>query len=372
MTKVAVFVGTRPEGIKMAPLVRALKADRRFDCYLVSTGQHREMLQQVMADFDISADYDLGVMQPGQTLASLSSRLFEKIDAVLAELSPDYVLVQGDTTTVQVAALCAFYRGIKVGHVEAGLRSHNMYAPFPEELNRRVAGLIANVHFAPTEGAANNLLAENTSKDSVHITGNTGIDALLMMVDKVRQSPPALPSELADFIANYSKYVLITGHRRENFGQGFKEICGAITELADVFPNVGFLYPVHLNPNVRRPVNEIIRDRPNILLCEPQEYKSFIHLMDQSHLILSDSGGVQEEAPSLGKPVLVMREVTERPEGIEAGCARLVGASKTTIISEVSTLLTDQRQYQAMAKAQNPYGDGMASDRICNILAGDN
>lgn len=369
MTHVVVFVGTRPEGVKMAPVVKALRAHLEFRCTLVSTGQHREMLQRALADFGLGPDIDLDVMQPSQTLASLSSRLFAAIDEVLERLRPDWVLVQGDTTTVQVGALCAFYRHIRIGHVEAGLRSRDMLAPFPEELNRRVAGLVADLHFAPTPGAAENLYREGVSEGRVQITGNTGIDALLQIAAEVRRSPPSLPDEIARFLAHHPRIVLITGHRRENFGEGFQNICRAISQLAAENPEVGFLYPVHLNPQVRKPVFEIIRDRPNVLLSEPQEYRSFVHLMDRSTLILSDSGGVQEEAPSLGKPVLVMREVTERPEGIAAGCAELVGSSSERIIERVRALLHDKALYQRMAQAQNPYGDGAASGRIADALA---
>lgn len=369
MIHVAVFAGTRPEGVKMAPVVQALRADPRFRCTLISTGQHREMLQRALADFRLEPDLDLAVMQPNQTLASLSSRLFTRIDEALAELQPDWVLVQGDTTTVQVAALCAFYRRIPVGHVEAGLRSHDMLAPFPEELNRRVAGLVADLHFAPTDGAARNLYREGVPEAQVRITGNTGIDALLQIAAEVRKAPPPLPDDIAAFLQRHPRRVLITGHRRENFGDGFQNICRAISQLADENPEVGFLYPVHLNPRVREPVHQIIRDRANVLLAEPQEYRSFVHLMDQATLILSDSGGVQEEAPSLGKPVLVMREVTERPEGIAAGCAELVGSSAERIMERVRALLFDDALYARMAQARNPYGDGMASGRIRDALA---
>lgn len=327
------------------------------------------MLQRALTDFRLEPDLDLAVMQPNQTLASLSSRLFTRIDEALAELQPDWVLVQGDTTTVQVAALCAFYRRIPVGHVEAGLRSHDMLAPFPEELNRRVAGLVADLHFAPTDGAARNLYREGVPEAQVRITGNTGIDALLQIAAEVRKAPPPLPDDIAAFLQRHPRRVLITGHRRENFGDGFQNICRAISQLADENPEVGFLYPVHLNPRVREPVHQIIRDRANVLLAEPQEYRSFVHLMDQATLILSDSGGVQEEAPSLGKPVLVMREVTERPEGIAAGCAELVGSSAERIMERVRALLFDDALYARMAQARNPYGDGMASGRIRDALA---
>ncbi|MBM6583910.1 UDP-N-acetylglucosamine 2-epimerase (non-hydrolyzing) [Microvirga sp. BT689] len=367
---IAVFVGTRPEGVKMAPVVQALRQASGVRCTLVSTGQHQEMLQRALADFNLEADIDLAVMQPNQTLASLSSRLFARVDETLETLRPDWVLVQGDTTTVMVAALAAFYRRIPVGHVEAGLRSHDMYAPFPEELNRRVAGLVTELHFAPTQGAADHLLQERVKPEHILVTGNTGIDALLQTAASVRATPPQMAAEIARFLEKHPKFILITGHRRENFGEGFDSICRAITRLADAFPDVGFLYPVHLNPRVRGPVFEIIQGRDNVLLTDPQEYRGFIHLMDRAHLLLSDSGGVQEEAPSLGKPVLVMRDVTERPEGITAGCAELVGSSAERIYERVTALLTDADLYNRMARAQNPYGDGQASQRIVKALTG--
>lgn len=368
--RVAVFVGTRPEGVKMAPVVRVLRANSSIECLLVSSGQHREMLQRALRDFSLEPDLDLNAMQPNQTLASLSGRLFALVDDALERVKPDWVLVQGDTTTVKVASLCAFYRGIRVGHVEAGLRSHDLQAPFPEELNRRIAGLVSALHFAPTQGAADNLGSEGVPSSQIRVTGNTGIDALLQIAAEVRERPPELAEDIANFLAQHPRVVLITGHRRENFGEGFQNICRAISALADQHPDVGFLYPVHLNPKVRGPVFEIIKGRSNVLLTDPQEYRSFVHLMDRAHLLLSDSGGVQEEAPSLAKPVLVMREVTERPEGIAAGCAELVGSSAERIFERVSALLQDDLLYRRMAQARNPYGDGQASRRIVEALAG--
>ncbi|WP_374765294.1 non-hydrolyzing UDP-N-acetylglucosamine 2-epimerase [Yunchengibacter salinarum] len=370
MIHVAVLVGTRPEGVKMAPVVQALRGAEGFRCTLISTGQHREMLQRALDDFGMVADKSLDVMHHNQTLSSLSGRLFEKVDNMLLELKPDWVLVQGDTTSVMVAALCAFYHGIPVGHVEAGLRSHDLMAPFPEELNRRIAGMVAKLHFAPTVGAERNLLDEGIDQSKIVVTGNTGIDALLQMVEEVRATPPSLSDDIRKFITRYERFVLITGHRRENFGTGFQNICQAVSALANEHSGVGFLYPVHLNPRVRGPVFEIIKDRDNVLLSDPQEYRSFIHLMDQAHLVLSDSGGVQEEAPSLGKPVLVMRDVTERPEGIDAGCAELVGSSAARIIEKVTSLLNNEALYGRMARAQNPYGDGKASKRIVDAIKG--
>lgn len=368
MTHAAIFVGTRPEGVKMAPLVHALRAHEAFSCTLISTGQHREMLERALADFDLAPDIDLAVMRPDQTLASLSATLFARIDETLKTLKPDWVLVQGDTTTVMVGALCAFYLGLPVGHVEAGLRSHDMRAPFPEEMNRRIAGLAADLHFAPTQTAADNLIAEGTPRDRIHVTGNTGIDALLRTARHVRAAPPALAPEIAAFLDRHRRFVLITGHRRENFGVGFENICRAISGLADAHPDTGFLYPVHLNPRVRGPVFELVKSNPNVLLTDPQDYRRFVYLMDRAHLLLSDSGGVQEEAPSLGKPVLVMRDVTERPEGVAAGCAELVGASAPRIMERATALLTDEARYRAMAQARNPYGDGEASGRIAEAL----
>ncbi len=364
MVHVVSFMGTRPEAVKMAPVVRALRAAEDFRSTLVSTGQHREMLDQALANFDLKADMDLAAMQPNQTLASLSSRLFDRIDKALADLNPDWVLVQGDTTTVMVAALCAFYRNISVGHVEAGLRSHDIRSPFPEELNRRVGGLVASLHFAPTELSAENLRKEGVPDSAIHVTGNTGIDAFMHTVEAVRADPPPLPKDISDFLDRYERLVLITGHRRENFGDSFKNICRAICRLAERRPEVGFIYPVHLNPQVQKPVRDIIRGFDNVLLTEPQQYKSFVRLMDRSHVILTDSGGVQEEAPSLGKPVLVMRDVTERPEGVAAGCAELVGSSQERIYERVAALLENPDEHAKMARVRNPYGDGKASGRI--------
>jgi UDP-N-acetylglucosamine 2-epimerase len=369
MNHVAVFVGTRPEGIKMAPVVQALRGAEGFRCTLISTGQHREMLHRALADFGLEADLDLEVMQPDQTLAGLSARLFEHVDDALEKLRPNWVLVQGDTTTVKVAALSAFYRGIPVGHVEAGLRSHDMLAPFPEELNRRVVSLVAKLHFAPTKGAACNLVDEGIGEERVLVTGNTGIDALLQMAAAVREDPPQMTIEISKFIKKYERFVLITVHRRENFGEGFQNICRAISSLANAYPEAGFLYPVHLNPRVRQPVFDIIQGRNNVLLVDPQEYRIFIYLMDRAYFVLSDSGGIQEEAPSLGKPVLVMRDITERPEGISASCSELVGSTEKRIYDRTANLLSDQSHYQRMARVRNPYGDGRASQRIVEALA---
>ena len=368
--KIVFLAGTRPEAIKMAPVVKLFKehADQ-FQTLLCSSGQHKEMLTQAFHDFELKPDLDLAVMQPGQTLASLSANLFNAVDNMLEREKPDWIMVQGDTTTVMVASLCAFYRGVKVGHVEAGLRSFDRFHPFPEEINRRIAGLIADHHFPPTASDRENLLNEDVSDKSITVTGNTVIDALLWMVGKVRKTRPKLPIEVEQVLEEGRPYVLITGHRRESFGDGFLNICKAIRKLATDFPDISFIYPVHLNPNVQKPVMKILGNIPGIFLTEPQTYKPFVRLMDNCTLILTDSGGIQEEAPSLGKPVLVMRDVTERPEGLKAGASKLVGANQENIIREVSILLTDKVAYERMARVQNPYGDGKASERILEVMS---
>ncbi|MGD0192021.1 MAG: UDP-N-acetylglucosamine 2-epimerase (non-hydrolyzing) [Rhizomicrobium sp.] len=368
--RILVVAGTRPEAIKMAPVVHALrKHGDAIDLRLCSTGQHREMLAQALADFDLAADVELCVMEPGQSLASLSGKLFSAIDDLLALEQPDAVLVEGDTTTVQVAALCAFYRRIPVGHVEAGLRSHDLNLPFPEELNRRVTALAATWHFAPTELAKRNLESEHVAGDKIFVTGNTVVDALLDMRARVRAVPPALPQRIETAIAQHAPIVLITGHRRESFGQGFENICNALQRLAAKRRDVAFVYPVHLNPQVREPVHQRLADIPNILLEEPLAYRPFVRVMEACRLILTDSGGIQEEAPSLGKPVLIMRDVTERPEAIDAGVNRLVGTSTESIVDGVEELLSNDKAYQRMVSAKNPYGDGKAAERIAEILA---
>jgi UDP-N-acetylglucosamine 2-epimerase len=367
--RILVVAGTRPEAIKMAPVVHALRAlGSAFDVQLCSTGQHKEMLSQAFADFDLAPDIELGVMAPNQTLAGLSGRLFVAIDELLASEKPDAVLVEGDTTTVQVAALCAFYRHIPVGHVEAGLRSHDLGLPFPEELNRRVTTLATAWHFAPTELARRNLEAEGIRPESIFVTGNTVVDALLDTRDRVRKSPPALPSRVESAIARKSPIVLITGHRRESFGHGFQNICDALQTLAGAHPDATFVYPVHLNPAVREPVHERLANVGNIVLEEPLAYRAFVRLMEESRLILTDSGGIQEEGPSLGKPVLIMRDVTERPEGIDAGVNRLVGTSVDSIVSGVTELLTNDQVYRKMSSAKNPFGDGAAAKQIASVL----
>ena len=371
MKKVSLIFGTRPEAIKLCPLILALKDHPDFQPHVCVTAQHREMLDQVLEVFGVIPDIDLDLMQSNQSLASLTSRAISAIDEYLVRHKPDLVLVQGDTTTAFCAALASFYHRIPVGHVEAGLRTWNKFSPFPEEINRVLASHIADYHFAPTRLSKENLLREGISKDKIFITGNTVIDALFFAIEKAKKHPPdipGLPEHLQNNPTNHDKLVLITGHRRENFGEGFRSICNAIVTLANKFPEVEFVYPVHLNPNVQKPVFHILSGFENIHLIEPLSYLPFVELMERSMLILTDSGGVQEEAPSLGKPVLVMRDTTERPEAVDAGTAKLVGTDSRMIIDNVSTLLTDEKAYNAMAKAVNPYGDGKACERIVQAI----
>jgi len=372
VSKVAIIFGTRPEAIKLAPVILALKNDPRFSCQVCVTAQHREMLDQVLDVFGIKPDVDLDLMEPNQTLAGLTARAVEAIDRFLAKSKPDLVLVQGDTTTTFCAALVAFYHHIPVGHVEAGLRTGNLDSPWPEEANRVLATRLTTLHFAPTELNRQNLLKERVAPERVFVTGNTVIDALFLARDIIKEHPPAvpgLPEALAD--AGGPRLVLITGHRRESFGPGFEAICKAIAELARRFPETAFVYPVHLNPNVRKPVNQILRGAgtSNIHLIDPLPYLPFVAMMNRSAVILSDSGGVQEEAPSLGKPVLVMRDTTERPEAVIAGTVKLVGADEGKIVEETGKLLTDKAAYDEMARAHNPYGDGKATGRIVAACA---
>ena len=350
-------------------MVLALKKRPQIETRVCVTAQHRQMLDQVLEVFGVVPDADLNLMQPNQTLAGLTARAVSAVDEYLARERPDIILVQGDTTTVFAAALAAFYQRVEVGHVEAGLRTGNKWSPFPEELNRVMASRIADWHFAPTEGARQNLLREGVSPERVIVTGNTVIDALQLAVGRIRAERPEVPGLPTGLMTDGRPLVLITGHRRENFGAGFESICRAIAELADRFPETAFVYPVHLNPNVREPVYRLLR-RSNIHLIEPLSYLPFVALLDRCTLALTDSGGVQEEAPSLGKPVLVMRDTTERPEAVDAGVARLVGADAERIVAEVSTLLTDRAAYAAMAGKINPYGDGHASERIVAALMG--
>jgi UDP-N-acetylglucosamine 2-epimerase (non-hydrolysing) len=367
--KVAVFIGTRPEAIKMAPVIAALRAADGLDAVVVNAGQHREMIRQAIDLFDIHVDVDLDVMAPNQTLAGLTARLVERADGALAKLTPDIVLVQGDTTTALGTALAAFYRRVPLGHVEAGLRTNNIAAPFPEEANRRLVSPLADLHFAPTETARQALLAERIPDERITVTGNTVIDALLMEVR--RQNQPSirqgLDDELAELLgADWSRrsIVLVTGHRRENFGEGFEQICRALDELARRNPDNLIVYPVHLNPRVRDVVHARLDGRGNIRLIPPQPYAHFVALAAACRLILTDSGGVQEEAPTLGKPVLVMRDATERPEGVAAGAVKLVGSRAERIVAETMRLLTDEKTYAQMARSINPYGDGRAAPRI--------
>jgi UDP-N-acetylglucosamine 2-epimerase (non-hydrolysing) len=373
--KVAVLMGTRPEAIKLAPVVHALKAHADLAPIAISTGQHKEMLHQVVDLFGITLDHDLAVMQPDQTLATLTARLTTAIDSVLAQTKPDMVVVQGDTTTAFVGALVGFYRGIPVGHVEAGLRTGNLQAPFPEEANRRLVSVVARYHYAPTTMAAANLRREGVSEDAILITGNTVIDAL--MLELQRQSAPAINATITQELDrqlgtgwNRLPYVVVTGHRRENFGAGFDQICDALESLAARFRDHLFIYPVHLNPKVKLVVERRLGAVPNIRLLTPLDYSTFAALLKGCRLVLTDSGGIQEEAPALGKPVLVMRDVTERPEGIQAGTVALVGTDRDKIVDQVTHLLTDSAAYARMAQARNPYGDGKAAPRIVSHLRG--
>lgn len=367
--KILVIMGTRPEAIKLAPVIIEFK--RRSDLFVVkvcATAQHREMLDQVLQLFDIQPDYDLDVMTPGQSLALVTARVIQGVDEVLVEERPDLVMVQGDTSTVLCGALAAYYHRVPVAHVEAGLRTGNKYAPFPEEMNRRLVAPLTDYHFAPTERARRALLGEGISQDRVFVTGNTVIDALLWVRDRVTETVPALPQDLLAAMTG-KEMILVTGHRRESFGEGFENICQAIRQVADAFPNALFVYPVHLNPQVREPVNRILGNHERIKLMDPLPYGPFVWLMDRAIIVLTDSGGVQEEAPSLGKPVLVMRELTERPEGVETGNARLVGSDRERIANELSRLLERPEERDAMAQVSNPYGDGQAAARIVRILA---
>lgn len=382
--------GTRPEAIKMAPLVKEFqKHPDKFETIVCVTGQHREMLDQVLRIFEITPNFDLNIMKQGQDLYDVTARVLTGMRDVLKETHPDLVLVHGDTTTSTSAALAAFYQQIPVGHVEAGLRTHNIYSPWPEEMNRQLTGRLATYHFAPTPLSKQNLLAEGVDEKHILVTGNTVIDALYMVVDKIK-SDKALDAELEATLnqAGYDvnrlnegrRLVLITGHRRENFGEGFIHICNAIRDLVQKYPEVDFVYPMHLNPNVRKPIHEIFTgmdalsmgegwgEAANMFFIEPLEYLSFVYLMEKSTLVLTDSGGIQEEAPGLGKPVLVMRDTTERPEALEAGTVKLVGTDYDKIVHEVSVLLDDAAQYERMSKAVNPYGDGKACERIVHCL----
>lgn len=378
MKKIMLVFGTRPEAIKMAPLVKEFqKHPEIFQTIVCVTGQHREMLDQVLHLFDIKPDYDLNIMKQGQDLYDVTSRVLLGMRDVLKEVNPDIVLVHGDTTTSTASALAAFYQQIPVGHVEAGLRTHDVYSPWPEEMNRLITSRIATYHFSPTALSKQNLLDEGINEESITVTGNTVIDALYMVVDKIR-SDKQLGNELETLLCESGydvnrlnsarELVLITGHRRENFGDGFISMCRAIKTLTENYPNVDFVYPMHLNPNVRKPIHEVfgedLSDLGNLFFIEPLEYLSFVYLMEKSTIVLTDSGGIQEEAPGLGKPVLVMRDTTERPEALEAGTVKLVGTNYDKIVNEVSDLLDDKEYYDKMSKAVNPYGDGLACKRM--------
>lgn len=369
--KILTVFGTRPEAIKMAPLALQLAEDARFEASVCVTAQHREMLDQVLALFELEPQYDLDLMRPGQDLTDVTTSILQGMKSVLDDFQPDMVLVHGDTATTFATTLAAYYRQIPVGHVEAGLRTGNLYSPWPEEANRKLTGALATCHFAPTETSRNNLLAEGIDEGNVHVTGNTVIDALLEVVRKLDTSPELAPAQRQrfPFLEDDKRLVLVTGHRRESFGGGFERICQALAETAKAHPDVQIVYPVHLNPNVQDPVNHYLGEIDNVYLIEPQDYLPFVFLMNRADIILTDSGGIQEEAPSLGKPVLVMRDTTERPEAVDAGTVKLVGTDIATITGELTRLLTDADAYNAMSFAHNPYGDGKACQRIRDALS---
>ena len=375
MKKVLLVFGTRPEAIKMAPVVKEFQKNTiDFETKVCVTAQHREMLDQVLDLFEIVPDYDLNLMKPGQDLYDITSNVLLGMKDVLSDFKPDIVLVHGDTTTTSATSLSAFYQQIKIGHVEAGLRTGDLLSPWPEEANRQITGVLANYHFAPTTTSRDNLLKENKDKNSVVVTGNTVIDALFLAIDKIKNNKN-LENQIKNQILNLNyqitdgkKIILVTGHRRENHGQGFINICEALKIIALNNPDIDIVYPVHLNPNVQKPVKEILSDITNIYLIEPLQYEQFIYMMDKSFFIITDSGGVQEEAPSLGKPVLVMRDTTERPEALEAGTVKLVGTDTKLIIKEAQKLLDDKMEYEKMSKAHNPYGDGKACEKIVKFI----
>lgn len=369
--KILTVFGTRPEAIKMAPLVLQLQADKRFDARVCVTAQHREMLDQVLTLFGVVPDYDLNIMKPGQDLNDITCGILRELQPVFDDWKPDVVLVHGDTTTTFATSLACYYRQIAIGHVEAGLRTGNLYSPWPEEGNRKLTGVLAEIHFAPTSTSQQNLIREGVDPAKIHVTGNTVIDALLKVVEKL-EVDPALAAEQAKLfpmLDNDKRLILVTGHRRESFGGGFERICQALADTAQRHPDTQILYPVHLNPNVREPVRRLLTQVDNVHLVEPLDYLPFVYLMNRSDIILTDSGGIQEEAPSLGKPVLVMRDTTERPEAVEAGTVKLVGTSVDKINSELTKLLDDTEAYESMSYAHNPYGDGNASARIRESLA---
>lgn len=373
MKKVLLVFGTRPEAIKMAPLVKEFEKNNKIESKVCVTAQHREMLDQVLEIFDILPDYDLNLMKPGQDLYDITSNVLLGMKGILEDFKPDIVLVHGDTTTTSSTSIAAFYQKIKVGHVEAGLRTGDIYSPWPEEANRQITGILANYHFAPTSTSQNNLLKENKDFKSVIVTGNTVIDALFLALEKIEKNKILKNKIIERINSQYKlieekKFILVTGHRRENHGQGFINICEALKTIAKNNPELDIVYPVHLNPNVQKPVKDILSDTDNVYLIDPLQYESFIFLMNKSYFIITDSGGVQEEAPSLGKPVLVMRDTTERPEALEAGTVKLVGTNKELIIEEAQKLIDDKIEYEKMSKSHNPYGDGKACEKIVKFL----
>jgi len=371
MQKIMPVIGTRPEAIKLAPVIKELeKYPEGFEVITVTTAQHRQMLDQVLRLFEITPSYDLDIMEDSQTLSGITSRIIENFDPVVKREKPDWLLIQGDTTTTFISALIGFYYKIRIAHIEAGLRTHNKYHPFPEEINRRLTGVLTDFHFTPTEKAKQNLLSEGIPRKNIFVTGNTVIDALFITLKKLKKDRPKLQSldSQFSFLSPRLKFILVTAHRRENFGNPLQNICLALKEIIKHNDNLEIIYPVHLNPNIQEPVNGILKGNKRVHLINPLDYESFIWLMEKSYLILTDSGGIQEEAPSLGKPVLVLREVTERPEAVEAGTVRVVGLNKNRVVQETQRLLDDKTLYEKMSKAANPYGDGKASKRIVEIL----
>ena len=377
MKKVLIVFGTRPEAIKMAPIIKKLQIDdKTWNVKVCVTAQHRQMLDQVLELFEIEPDYDLNIMQDAQDLYDITTNVLQGMKKVLEDFAPNIVLVHGDTTTTSATSLVAFYKKIKIGHIEAGLRTYDIYSPYPEEANRQITGVLANYHFAPTKEAKKNLLRENKKEKNIVITGNTVIDALFLTLNKIKKDKN-LEKRIIDkikskFSIRYplptTNYILVTAHRRENFGEGFLNICKALKEIALKYPKVDIIYPVHLNPNVQKPVFKLLSNVKNILLIEPLQYEEFVYLMSKAYFIITDSGGIQEEAPSLGKPVLVLRDTTERPEALKAGTVKLVGIDKNKIIKEADILLNDKKEYGRMSKAHNPYGDGKASEKIIKFL----
>ncbi|MCY6413487.1 UDP-N-acetylglucosamine 2-epimerase (non-hydrolyzing) [Acinetobacter sp. VNH17] len=374
MKKVLIIFGTRPEAIKMAPLVKEFKRDcKNFETRVCVTAQHRQMLDQVLEIFDIVPEYDLNIMKTGQDLYDITANVLIGIRDVLGDFKPDIVFVHGDTSTTFSASLAAFYSKIKVGHIEAGLRTYDIYSPWPEEGNRQLTGVLANYHFAPTQQSEENLLKEGKNLSDIYVTGNTVIDALMHVLQRIDSQPELKVKIKAKISSQYQldetrRVILVTGHRRENFGQGFINICEGLKEIAQKNPDVDIVYPVHLNPNVQKPASEILSGIENVYLIDPLQYEEFIYLMNQSYFIITDSGGIQEEAPSLGKPVLVMRDTTERPEAVIAGTVKLIGCNRQALVKEAETLLRDHDKYEAMSRAHNPYGDGKACERIVQVI----